>query len=139
MASPRTPLVLLLCLLPVVPAMGQTGGPYDLHWNVIPGGSGRMTGGNFALTGSVGQPATASSTGSSFTVTSGFWTFPTPVPGDVDNDEYVDVVDLLWLVQAFGTYRGDPNYIGACDFNQDDAVDVVDLLDMVYNFGYSAF
>jgi hypothetical protein len=121
------------------PAFAQNGGSYDLHWNVIPGGGGTMTAGTFRRSGSIGQPATAVSTGGTFTVKGGFLVFPTPISGDVNGDGSVDVVDLLWLVQAFGTYRGDPGFIGACDFNNDDSVDVVDLLYMVENFGYSAY
>jgi hypothetical protein len=57
------------------------------------------------------------------------------VSGDVDGDDHVDVVDLLWLVDAFGSVTGDANYDARCDFNGDGAVDVADLLDLVYNFG----
>jgi predicted outer membrane repeat protein len=54
---------------------------------------------------------------------------------DVDGDWLTDVVDLLYMVDAFGTYSGDADYDPRCDFNADGAVDVVDLLDIVYNFG----
>jgi hypothetical protein len=47
----------------------------------------------------------------------------------------VDVVDLLYFVDAFGSVPGDGNYNPACDFNHDDSVDVVDLLMLVDNFG----
>jgi hypothetical protein len=57
------------------------------------------------------------------------------VAGDVNGDGHVDVVDLLWLVDAFGSVTGDANYDARCDFNSDGSVDVVDLLDLVYNFG----
>ena len=57
------------------------------------------------------------------------------VPGDVDGDGHVDVVDLLYLVDAFGSILGDANYDVRCDFNTDDSVDVVDLLILVENFG----
>jgi hypothetical protein len=57
------------------------------------------------------------------------------VPGDVDGDGHVDVVDLLYLVDAFGSMTGDANYNPASDFNSDGSVDVVDLLIMVENFG----
>jgi hypothetical protein len=57
------------------------------------------------------------------------------LPGDVNHDGHVDVVDLLYFVDAFGSVTGDPNYDPACDFNSDGSVDVVDLLDLVYNFG----
>jgi hypothetical protein len=56
-------------------------------------------------------------------------------PGDVDGNGAVDMVDLLHLVDAFGTFTGDVKYSPACDFNHDGAVDVVDLLDLVYNYG----
>jgi hypothetical protein len=54
---------------------------------------------------------------------------------DANGDGYVDVVDLLGVVYAFGTVAGDPTYDATCDFNADGAVDVADLLDIVYNFG----
>lgn len=56
-------------------------------------------------------------------------------PGDVDGDGHVDVVDLLYLVDAFGSETGQGNYNPACDFNNDGYVDVVDLLILVENFG----
>ena len=56
--------------------------------------------------------------------------------GDVNLDGYVDVVDMLWLVESFGWCLGDEDYDPACDFNGDDCCDVVDLLDLVYNFGH---
>lgn len=65
----------------------------------------------------------------------GTLTIVAPVLGDVDRDGHVDVVDLLFLVEAFGSASGDDNYDARCDFNNDGLVDVVDLLDLVYNFG----
>jgi hypothetical protein len=55
--------------------------------------------------------------------------------GDVNKDGAVDVVDLLYFVDAFGSVGGDPSYSADCDFNHDDAVDVVDLLMLVDNWG----
>jgi hypothetical protein len=54
---------------------------------------------------------------------------------DVNRDASVDVVDLLYLVDAFGSVEGDATYDARCDFNADGSVDVVDLLYMVENFG----
>lgn len=45
------------------------------------------------------------------------------------------MIDLLYLIDAFGSVSGDPNYDPAADFNADDAVDVLDLLDMIDHFG----
>jgi hypothetical protein len=54
---------------------------------------------------------------------------------DINRDGGVDVVDLLWLVDAFGSLMGDVNYMITSDFNSDGYVDVVDLLIFVENFG----
>ncbi len=131
-------LVVAICLVWTVPASAQTGGPYDLHWNVIAGGGGTMTGGSYSLSGSIGQPATAVSAGGAFTVTGGFWVFPTPIPGDIDGDGHVDVIDLLWLLGAFGYSVGNPNYLPQCDLyptSPDGSVDVLDLLALIDTFG----
>ena len=55
--------------------------------------------------------------------------------GDINHDGSVDVVDLLYFVDAFGSVTGDANYDADCDFNGDGGVDVVDLLELVENFG----
>ncbi len=55
--------------------------------------------------------------------------------GDVDGDSHVDVIDLLYLVDAFGSLSSDPAYDPACDFNGDASVDVIDLLMLVDTFG----
>jgi hypothetical protein len=57
------------------------------------------------------------------------------VPGDVDGDDHVDVVDLLYLVESFGKCVGDTGFLPACDLNRDGYVDVVDLLTIVFSFG----
>jgi hypothetical protein len=57
-----------------------------------------------------------------------------PIAGDVNGDGSVDVVDLLYLVAAFGTIRGDAAFNPACDFNNDGSVDVVDMLSLVQNW-----
>jgi hypothetical protein len=56
---------------------------------------------------------------------------------DSNQDLYVDVVDLLTLVDSFGLMVGDPGYDDSVDFNLDTYVDVVDLLILVEHFGLS--
>jgi hypothetical protein len=53
---------------------------------------------------------------------------------DINGDGHVDVQDLLFLVDAFGSLVGDANYDATCDFNSDGSVDVVDLLTLVGNW-----
>ncbi len=55
--------------------------------------------------------------------------------GDIDGDGHVDVVDLLYFANAFGSVTGDANYDVRCDLNADGSVDVIDLLTMVASFG----
>jgi hypothetical protein len=56
---------------------------------------------------------------------------PGQVPDDIDGGGHVDVVDLLYMIDAFGSVAGDANYNAAADLNQDNAVNVVDLLMLV--------
>jgi hypothetical protein len=56
-------------------------------------------------------------------------------PGDLTGDGNVDVVDLLTLVDAWGTEEGDGAFDPAADTNGDCFVDVVDLLTIVYDWG----
>jgi hypothetical protein len=57
------------------------------------------------------------------------------VAGDVTGDGHVDVVDLLYLVDAFGSVVGDPTYDLNVDFSGDQSIDVIDLLTLVETFG----
>ena len=51
----------------------QTGGPYDLTWNVVDGGGGQGTGGLYTLTGTIGQPDAGQIAGGAYTLGGGFW------------------------------------------------------------------
>jgi hypothetical protein len=66
---------MILALATVVRA--QSGGPFDLSWSTVDGGGGASAGGQFALTGTIGQPDAggATLTGGQFNLTGGFWSF----------------------------------------------------------------
>ena len=55
----------------------------------------------------------------------------TSTGGDIDGDGFVDVVDLLYMVDSWGRTRGQTGYDTRSDFNGDSSVDVVDLLILV--------
>lgn len=61
-----------------------------------------------------------------------------PLVGDINGDGYIDVVDLLTMVECWGSLVGDPYYHVDADINGDGTVDVVDLLTMVENWGLSS-
>lgn len=68
----RTTIVLLL-LHTVVPALGQTNARYELNWSTIDGGGGTSSGGPYTLTGTIGQPDAAWSSGGQYELLGGFW------------------------------------------------------------------
>jgi len=116
----------------------QGGNVWEWNEAILYSSSRGLRGGSFYYGGSDLQ---ASSRGSSsptdegYVYGLGFRVSQVPEPGDVDGDGHVDVVDLLYLVDAFGSVTGDANYDPRCDFNSDGGVDVVDLLILVENFG----
>ena len=59
-----------LCLWAPLPAGAQT---YEIPWFTIDGGGGTSTGGVYAVSGTIGQPATATMTGGNYSLTGGFW------------------------------------------------------------------
>jgi len=48
-------------------------GQYEISWYTIDGGGGRSTGGDFTLTGTIGQPDAAYSRGGNYELLGGFW------------------------------------------------------------------
>jgi hypothetical protein len=117
-------------------AAGQSGGGYDLSWDVIAGGGGKSRDGTglYSLRGTIGQPAAGVMSSSSYSLTGGFWALPPGIPGDVNGDGHVDVSDLLRLAYSWGLSPGQPGYNPACDFN-DDSVDAADLLILAQYWG----
>ncbi|MEM7342623.1 MAG: hypothetical protein AAF485_00130 [Chloroflexota bacterium] len=66
-------IILSLLFLGAALASAHTGGSYDLSWSTIDGGGGVITGGDYRLTGSVGQAdANSTLTGGDYTVIGGF-------------------------------------------------------------------
>ena len=46
---------------------------YSIDWHTIADGGGTSSGGNYSLSGTIGQPATATLSGGNFSLTGGFW------------------------------------------------------------------
>jgi hypothetical protein len=66
--------MVLLALSVTVMVYAQSGGDYDLSWNTIDsGGSMGSTGGDFALSGSIGQAEAGIVAGGEFALSGGFW------------------------------------------------------------------
>ncbi len=129
----------VMVLLTVSTVLGTD---YALDWYTIDGG-GKMfsTGGDFELSGTVGQPDanTTIMTGGEFELAGGFWPgctiVPEPCPGDVDGDQDTDLTDLATLLSAYGSVPDDPNWNPACDFDGDSDVDLSDLAFLLSDYG----
>jgi len=89
---------------------------YELSWYTIDGGGGTSSGGQYVLTGTIGQPDAAYSAGEQYELLGGFWpggplctivdfadfarfagywlTSDSGLPGDLDGDNDVDLEDL---------------------------------------------
>jgi len=62
--------------------------------------------------------------------------FKTPsIPGDVNDDGIVDILDVLIVGLAFGSEPGDPNWNPDADLKPDNLIDIYDLLIVGVNFG----
>jgi len=83
--------ILILAILTGSLASGE----YELSWYTIDGGGGRSTGGDFTLTGTIGQPDAAYSSGGNFELLGGFW------PGGplcfVDFKHFARFAEQWWL------------------------------------------
>jgi len=100
---------------PTKTAFGQSGGDYILNWSTIDGGGGQSSGGQYALTGTIGQPDAAYSSAEKYKLLGGFWPggplcivqfddfarfaeqwlyAGTGLPGDLDKDGNVDLEDM---------------------------------------------
>ena len=55
-------------------ALAQSGNGYDLTWNTVDGGGYTFsTGGDYTLSGTIGQPDAGAMTAGAYTLTGGFW------------------------------------------------------------------
>ena len=126
-----------LAIVLVGAALGQD---YDLDWWTIDGG-GEMftTGGDFELSGTIGQPdAGPTMTGGDFELTGGFWVetvVSQPCVGDIDGDGDTDHSDLGELLSAWGSQPGDPNWNPDADLDGNGEVGHSDLGILLADWG----
>ncbi len=127
-------LAVVLTLAPVVLAQD-----FDIDWYTIDGG-GEMftTGGDFELSGTIGQPdaSTTVMTGGDFALAGGFWPGAVEEPfcfGDLDDDGYRDLSDLAQLLGSYGETSGMTYEDG--DLDGDGDVDLSDLAALLGVYG----
>ncbi len=136
--------LLAICLL-TLPALGQTGGQYELSWSTIDGGGGTSAGGSYTLAGTIGQPNAGSASGGIYDLLGGFWPGGSggiiPIIGDFCGvgfgppEGYVDVWDLMQFADHWHTRPSDSNWDSKFDLagpgfgTPDGYIDVWDLME----------
>jgi len=103
---------------------------YEIDWHTIDGGGEMWSiGGNYELSGTIGQPDAGEMAGGTYGLTGGFW-FGC-VPGDCDCDGDVDLYDFADFqvcLDASGPGGGLPGPDCACfDFDESGDVDLHDF------------
>ena len=101
---------------------------YNMDWHTIDGGGVvTSTGGNYELSGTIGQHDAGQVSGGTYTLTGGFW-FETP-RGDCNADGLVNLFDhgdFVPCLDGPGAELADP----ACrcfDFDADEDIDLLDF------------
>ncbi len=116
--------------------MGAGGGPdYDIDWHTIDGGGVmRSTGGEFELSGTIGQPDAGPLTGGDFTLTGGFW-FEV-IASDCNEDGVVSLFDYDTFQTCITGPGGGPVPAGCdCyDFDKDGEITLRDFATMQVMF-----
>ena len=62
---------------------------------------------------------------------------PAAIPGDVNRDNKVDIVDAVIVSAAFGSTSFDPSWNGNADINSDGLINILDLVVVAVHFGES--
>ena len=83
----------LMCVIATV-ALAQSGGGYDLSWNTTAGGGGAISGGSYALLGTIGQHGVGgpSPQGNKFSIDPGVGGPPLAPPEPVHAKTYLPLV-----------------------------------------------
>ena len=93
-------MALVACtLLTARTVQAQTGPILDLSWNTIDGGGGVSTGGNFKLSGTIGQPDAGPMGGGGYEIVGGFW------PGCAESCYPDCTADGMLTVADFGCFQ----------------------------------
>jgi hypothetical protein len=113
----RVTLLMILCCSSAI-------GRYEISWSTIDGGGGVSSGGQYVVTGTIGQPDAGYSAGGDYELIGGFW------PGQplctVDFQHFARFAEY-WLESGIGL---------PADLYEDNFVDLLDLELFVYEWLY---
>jgi hypothetical protein len=57
------------------------------------------------------------------------------IPGDIDGNHIVNMLDLYKIALAFGATKGSPNYVANCDIEDNGIINMLDLYIAALHFG----
>jgi hypothetical protein len=132
------PIKLTLVISAMLATASVSADDFSLDWWTIDGG-GEMwtTGGDFELSGTIGQPdAGVLMTGGDFGLSGGFWAGAAEEPfcfGDLDGDGVIGLSDLAQLLSNYGETSGMAYEDG--DLDGDGDVDLADLAALLGVYG----
>jgi hypothetical protein len=119
-------LILALACLPAILATQAHAQDYQINWYTIDGGGEMFTfGGDYVLSGTIGQHDAGALVGGDFELAGGFWPVVAAPPdcvGDFNNDGTVNTLDVLAFLNAWAA--GD----SSADINGDGTVNTLDVL-----------
>ena len=58
-----------------------------------------------------------------------------PIPGDMNSNGVVNIMDLAMVARAYGTRPGDPKWNELVDLNHDNLINILDLIPVARNYG----
>ena len=97
----KSRLVVALLFLISLAGNSATAQPFEINWYTIDTGGGNSAGGQFDVSGTIGQPDAAYSTGGQYEIASGYWSstvpsimFTAPTSFVIERGLQVDPVDL---------------------------------------------
>jgi hypothetical protein len=115
---------LLITILSVLAATVQVFGDYKISWHTFDGGGGTSSGGQYIVSGTIGQPDAGQMSGGDYEVSGGFW------PGGplcIVNFQLFARFAEYWLEEGIGL---------PADLYEDNFVDLLDLELFVYEWLY---
>lgn len=133
------PIMLTLGIIALLATTSAPADDFSLDWWTVDGG-GEMwtTGGDFELSGTIGQPDANATVmlGGDYELIGGFWAGAGGEAfchGDLDGDRDVDLADLAQLLGHYGTPSGAAYEDG--DLDADGDVDLSDLAELLGVYG----
>jgi hypothetical protein len=132
-----------LCIAAAVPlaapALAQVGGPYDLTWSTLDcgGDTTPSTGGDYAISGTVGQHDAGQASAGPYVIIGGFWAATAPVPCYANCDwstthPILNVADFACFLNRFSVGDAYANCDGSTTAP---ALNVIDFACFLQKFG----